>query len=92
MKKLMTLPLVALMMVACGDKNKTEGDDISICDCVNMMEEMQKKMQDIDYSNEEAMKAIEEEYKDKADACQKLGEGKTPEEMEEMEKEAEECK
>ncbi len=89
MKKLWILPLAAIMMVACGEEEK--GGDLSICDCVKMQGEMMDKMKSLDYGDEEAMKALEAEYKEKGQACEKLSEGKSQEEMIALKKEAEAC-
>ena len=70
MKKLLLLPAVALMMASCG------GEDV--CSCVKLQKDMAEKSKDIDYSDEEGSKkaiaAIEDEYKDQIEACDKLKE------------------
>ena len=91
MKKLWILPLAAIMMVACGEKEEEKGGDLSICDCVKMQGEMMDKMKSLDRGDEEAMKALEAEYKEKEQACRKLSEGKSQEEMMALQKEAEAC-
>ena len=84
MKKVIySVAIVATMALAsCGGAP-------SICDCVTMGEEAQKEMEEAG-EDEAKIKEVEEKYKDKADACKKLGEeakkdeAKAKEMMEEM--------
>ena len=67
------------------------GGGPSICDCVKMGEEMTKDMADSGM-DEAKMKEIEAKYKDKAEACKKMGEGKSDEDKAKMMEEAKNCK
>ena len=73
MKKIMILPLAALLMTACGDKEK-EGDNdskkLSICDCKKLTEEWKEKM--LLAKDATDTEKIKEEFKDQFDACDKL--------------------
>lgn len=80
---------VLLSAVAAGFLLASCGSDV--CDCVNGMEEMGKKMEEAK-GDEEKMKKIQEEYKDLLDKCEKLGEGKSEDEMKKLEEEAKNCK
>lgn len=85
MKKVMlSVAVVAtLALASCGGP--------SICDCVKMGEEMMKEAEGAD---EAKMKEIEEKYKDKAEACKKMGEEAQKDEAKakEMAEEAKNCK
>ena len=63
MKKLL-LPAVALMMASCGG--------VDVCSCKKGKEELMAKMNDA--KDDDARKAIEEEYKEQEEACKKWGE------------------
>ena len=80
---------VFLSVVAAGFLLASCGSDV--CDCVNGMEEMKKKMDEAD-GDEEKIKKVQEEYKDLLDKCEKLGEGKSEEELKKLEEEAKKCK
>ena len=80
-KVLLSAVAASFLLASCGP---------DVCDCVSSMNEMGEKMKDA--KDEDAMKAIEAEYKDKLDACKKLGEGKSDEEKEKMAEAAKECK
>ena len=100
MKKLFTvLSVVALGFTSCGeasgeasgDEKKAEGNSqkaipSSVCDCMdsrlNMMKDVIKGM-----SEENA----ELKYAEDKKACMAMGEGKTTEEIDALNKEAEEC-
>lgn len=83
-KVLFSVAVVATMALAsCGGA--------SVCDCVKTMEEMMKEVEEAG-GDEAKMKEIEEKYKDKAEACKKLGEGKSDEEKKKMAEEAKNCK
>jgi plasmid rolling circle replication initiator protein Rep len=62
----------------------------SLCDCVNMGKEMATEM--MAAKDDAGRKAVEEKYADQAKSCEKLGEGKTPEELKAMMEEAKNCK
>ena len=87
MKKVIySVAIVATMALAsCGGP--------SICDCVKSFEEMGKELEEAD-GDEAKMKEIEEKYKDKKDACKKLGEEaeKDEEAKKKMEEEMKNCK
>jgi hypothetical protein len=82
MKKLFVAATLGLALVSCGGP--------SVCDCTQMGEEMMKEMTEA--KDEAAKKAIEDKYKGDKEACEKLGEGKSPEELKEMMKEVANCK
>ena len=100
MKKLFTvLSVVALGFTSCGeasgeasgDEKKAEGNSqkavpSAVCDCIdsrlNMMKDVMNGM-----SEEDA----ELKYAEDKKACMAMGEGKTPEEMDVLNKEWEEC-
>lgn len=78
MKKLLYIAVfgTALALTSCGP---------TPCDCVKMGKEMQEKM-----SVENAdVKEIEKEYKEKLDACKKMQDSKS---KEDLEKAMENCK
>ncbi|GEM_PF-6696278 len=90
MKKLLLLPAVALMMASCGG--------VDVCSCKKTGEDMMAEMKDA--KDDDARKAIEEKYKEDAEACKKMSEemmeGLEGEELqkksEELMKEMEACK
>ncbi len=82
MKKFLIAAVLGTALVSCGGP--------SVCDCTQMGKDMFKEMTEA--KDDAARKAVEEKYKGDMEACEKLGEGKTPEEMKEMMKEAESCK
>ena len=97
MKKLFVAATLGLALVSCGGEDeksensgKTENTAPTVCDCVEWSNSMMKEM--VDTKDDAAKKALEEKYADKIKACDKLGEGKTPEEMKKMMEEAERCK
>jgi hypothetical protein len=86
MKKVIySVAIVATMALA------SCGGGTSVCDCVKTMEEMMKEVQEAG-GDEAKMKEIDEKYKDKAEACKKLGEGKSDEEKKKLAEEAKNCK
>ncbi len=60
----------------------------SVCDCVKLSEEMLKEM---DEADENRRKKLEEFYTDKMEACKKLSEGLSDEEMKQLMEEAKNC-
>jgi hypothetical protein len=83
MKKVLFSAIVAgFLFASCGS---------DVCDCVNAMEEMEKKMKDAD-GDMDKIKKVQEEYKDQLEKCEKLGEGKSEDEMKKLEEEAKNCK
>ncbi len=82
MKKILLVAVLGTALVSCGGP--------SVCDCTQKGKEMMKEMTDA--KDDAAKKAVEEKYKGEMEACEKLGEGKSPEELKEMMKEAESCK
>lgn len=88
MKKVIySVAIVATMALA------SCGGGASVCDCVKMGEEVQKEMEAAG-GDEGKIKEIEEKYKDKAEACKKLGEEAKKDEAKakEMMEEAKNCK
>src|SRR3990167_6142352 len=75
----------ALLFSACGSKDEKDEkkSEMSVCDCVKTFEGMMKEVEEAG-GDEAKMKEIEEKYKDKAEACKKLGEGKSDEEKKKM--------
>ena len=76
---------------AVGDKKKAEGSSqkaipSAVCDCIdsrlNMMKDVMNGMSDKD---------AELKYAEDKKACMAMGEGKTPEEIDALNKEAEDC-
>ena len=103
MKKLFVAATLGLALISCGGEDektqtsekkensiKTENVAPTVCDCVEWSNSMMKEM--VDTKDDAAKKALEEKYADKIKACDKLGEGKTPEEIKKMMEEAERCK
>ena len=100
MKKLFTvLSVVALGFTSCGeasgeasgDKKKAEGSSqkaipSAVCDCIdsrlNMMKDVMNGMSDED---------AELKYAEDKKTCMAMGEGKTPQEIDTLNKEAEDC-
>lgn len=83
MKKVFLSAVVAgFLFTSCGS---------DVCDCVNAMEEMEKKMEEAG-DDADAKKKIAEEYKDQMEKCAKLGEGKSEEEQKKLAEEAKNCK
>lgn len=62
----------------------------SICDCVKAEEEMRKALDEAG-DDEAKVKEVKESFKDKEEACKKLAEGKSEDELKELMKEAEKC-
>jgi hypothetical protein len=81
MKKVIySVAIVATMALAsCGGSE--------VCDCVNLAGEMEKEMK----ADGADMEKVQEKYKDKMEACKKLGEGKSEEEMKKLQEEAKAC-
>ena len=98
MKKMFTAVMALGMIVSsCGDStgDASEGDgavgvgsagELTVCDCIDiqiaMMKDMLKGM-----SEEEAGS----KYVNEMDSCKALGEGKSPEELEAMKEQSEDC-
>jgi hypothetical protein len=82
MKKLFVAATLGLALVSCGGP--------SVCDCTAMGKEMATEM--MAAKDDAGRKAVEEKYADQAKSCEKLGEGKTPEELKAMMEEAKNCK
>mgnify|MGYP003394830087 CR=1 FL=1 len=93
MKKVVfPIVVVALILGSCGGaESEKKEESVSVCDCMDAMEEMMKEVE-VAGGDESKMKEIEEKYKDKAEACKKLGEGKSDEEKKKMAEEAKNCK
>lgn len=96
MKKsiILAATILAISFTSCGSsEEKKEGEDKAptVCECMETMEEMMQEAEGAG-GDEEKMKAIEEKYKSKADACKKLAEGLSPEETEKLQEEARNCK
>jgi hypothetical protein len=82
MKKLFVAATLGLALVSCGGP--------SVCDCAQMSKDIMKEASEA--KDAAAATAIEEKYADQAKECEKLGEGKTPEELKAMMEEAQNCK
>lgn len=76
----------ALAFTSCGD-DKEDGDEsekvggMSVCDCMEMGEEMAEEMKAVDF-DEAKTEEIEEKYADKLEECEKMGEEMDREELE----------
>ena len=84
-----------LIMTSCGgtkegDENK-ESKAPTVCECMDAMNKMMEEMQEV-VMDEAKVKEVEEKYKDKAEACKKLGEGLSDEEKAKLQEEARNCK
>ena len=93
MKKLFILMSVAAFTLAsCGDASGDASGDSkkstssAVCDCIDTRVDMMKDIMN-GMSDEDA----EAKYSESKKACQALGEGKTPEELDALNKEAEAC-
>jgi hypothetical protein len=82
MKKLFVAATLGLALVSCGGP--------SVCGCAQTAKDMFKES--MDAKDDTARKAVEEKYKSHMEECEKFVEGKTDEELKEMQKEAENCK
>jgi hypothetical protein len=82
MKKIFVAATLGLVLVSCGGP--------SVCDCMEWEKEYRKERKEAD--GKEAKDAVKESWKDKMDQCNKLGEGKSKEELKEMMEEAKNCK
>jgi hypothetical protein len=91
MKKLFVAATLGLALVSCGGEDeKTENSAPTVCDCMQMGEDMAKET--MDAKDAAGIKALEEKYAEKMKACDKLTEGKTDEEKKAMMEEAAKCK
>jgi len=70
----------AMFLASCGGGSE-------ICDCADMSKAMMEEMA----ADGADFAAITEKYKAEAEKCEKLGEGKTDEEMKAMEEEMKGC-
>ena len=100
MKKLfIVLSVVALGFTSCGeasgeasgDEKKSDGGSekavsSTVCDCIDSRLDMMK-----DVMNGMSEEDAEKKYGEKKKACMSMGEGKTPEEIEAINNEAESC-
>ena len=96
MKKVILLvAVIATTFVSCGGDDKTkDGEEkkaLTVCDCVNGFEDMQKEMEAAG-EDEEKKKDIEEKYGKIEEECEKMGKDKSEEEMKKLMEEAEKCK
>jgi len=91
-KSIFAIAVAALILGSCGgaDSEKKE-EAMTVCDCVRISKEMMKDIETAG-SDMTKMSEIEEKYKNEIEACKKLGEGKTDEEMKKLEEEAKNCK
>jgi hypothetical protein len=91
MKKLFVAATLGLVLVSCGGEDeKTENSAPTVCDCMKWEDEYRKERRAAD--GKEAKDAVKANWKDKMDQCNKLGEGKSKEELEAMREEAKNCK
>ncbi len=106
MKKLFVAATLGLALVACGGKDedtektqtsdksensgKTENTAPTVCDCVKWGEQYRKESRAAD--GKEARYTVKANWKDRMDQCNKLGEGKSEEELKAMREEAKNCK
>jgi len=95
-KSILLISTISILVLSACSESKDKEDDkksseISVCECVKMSEEMMKEMEGV-IDDEVKMKEIEEKYKETAEACKKLGEGKSDEEMKKLQEEASKCK
>jgi hypothetical protein len=82
MKKIIVVAVLGLALASCGGP--------SVCDCTALGKEMATEM--MAAKDDAARKAVEEKHAEHAKECEKLGEGKTPEELKAMMEEAKNCK
>jgi len=84
MKKLFVSAAVmsAMFLASCGGSE--------VCDCSDMALSVAKEMKDIG-GDMEKMAEIQEKYKADMEKCEKLGEGKSDEELKAMEEEMKGC-
>ena len=73
-----------------GDENK-DSKAPTVCECMDAMNKMMEEMQAVGM-DEVKVKDVEEKYKDKTEACKKLGEGLSEEEQAKLQEEARNCK
>lgn len=95
-KIIITLTAFSLLIItSCGgakEGDEKEGSKVpTVCECMDAMNQMMEEMQEAGMDEAKA-KEIEEKYKDKADACKKLGEGLSEEEKAKLQEEARNCK
>ena len=107
MKKIFTAIVALGMMVSsCGDASgdANEGDgavgvgsagEMTVCECVALQTEMAKEVlkgiSDENPESREIEKKVSAKYAKEITACKALGDGKSPEELDVMNKQAQEC-
>jgi hypothetical protein len=95
-KFIMKLAVFSLIIItSCGrtkegDENK-DSKAPTVCECMDAMNKMMEEMQPVGM-DEVKVKDVEEKYKDKTEACKKLGEGLSEEEQAKLQEEARNCK
>jgi hypothetical protein len=95
-KIILTLAVFSLLIItSCGGvkegyENK-ESKAPTVCECMDAMNQMMEDMQAVGM-DEAKVNEVEEKYKDKVEACKKLGEGLTEEEQAKLQEEARNCK
>ena len=95
-KIILTLAVFSLLIItSCGgakegDENK-DSKAPTVCECMDAMNQMMEEMQAVGM-DEAKVQEVEEKYKDKAEACKKLGEGLSDEEQAKLQEEARNCK
>ena len=67
-----------------------EKEEITVCDCLMEEKDMREEMQDANGDQVKIME-IQQKYEPVKKACQKLGEGKSEEELKKLMVEAEKC-
>lgn len=95
MKNILALALVAAFgFFSCSEDVKKDGeaknDSPTLCECVSSALVLEKKYKDAE-GDTSKQKEIEQEFLDLEKKCEKLNEGKSDEELQEMMKEAEKC-
>ena len=94
MKKMFTAVMALGMIVSsCGDSSgeanseKDQGKGpITVCDCIDIQIDMMKAM--LNGMSEDDAGA---KYAEEMESCKKMGEGKSPEELDAMNKQAQDC-
>ncbi len=87
-----------LIFSSCGGAKETEENEENeeakaptVCECMDAMNKMMEEMQAVGMDEVKA-KEVEAKYKDKAEACKKLGEGLSEEEQAKLQEDARNCK
>lgn len=96
MKKILFSATIVSVLISCsGEEKKDEKKDenkgtITVCECVNGFKDLKEKLMGAN-GDEKQLKAMEKEWKELQEKCDKLEEGLSDEEKEKLSEEAKNC-